>query len=280
MSRLLAVSLAVCALTLSISVYAEEADDSDVHPWLSDGLLISVGAFMPSKEIKLTARGSIGGQNQRVDLDQTFIGSTREDVLAINVHWRFGKRWWLSGEWYQTRFEGKATLEDDIYWNGVIFPAGSSASAGFSTDLTRVVLGRQVYRSERSDVGVGLGLHILELGAFIEGKIVVTGNQASVTREAVKASAPLPNLTAWYVYSWSPKWALVSRVDWLSASFKEYSGQILNANAGVHYQFADHLGLVLAYKYFSLDVDIDKRGWYGASKYSQSGIFASLTTNW
>jgi hypothetical protein len=34
---------------------------------------------------------------------------------------------------------------------------------------------------------------------------------------------------AWYMYSWSPKWMLQVRGDWLSATIGDYSGSLWDA---------------------------------------------------
>ena len=90
----------------------------------------------------------------------------------------------------------------------------------------------------------------------------------------------MPNIGAWYFYSWSPKWAFISRVDWLSASFEEYSGSLWNASVGVDWALFKHLGVRATWNYFKFDVDVDKGDWNGSAEISQNGPFIALTAHW
>jgi hypothetical protein len=273
--------VSVVTLLMSVDLTAEETDEkAKIHPMLNNEFNLSVGGFLPRKNIKLAARGSYEDEEYVIDFDETFKGGEREDVFAINFHWRFGAKWWLSGEIYSTRFEESAVLEEDKIWEGITFPVGSYATGGLSTDMYRAVIGREFYSTEHSELGIGFGLHWLKIGAFIEGEALVEGESTGVIREKVAASAPLPNLSVWYLHAFSPKWAAFLRVDWFSASIKEYSGGLSNSSLGVAYQFTDHMGLSLSYKHFELDVDVDKREWYGKLEYSQSGPFVALVANW
>lgn len=258
----------------------EGFDEGVYHPWLSDKFLLHVGGFLPRKSIELAARGSIDGDLIPIDFDKTFQGGDKENVAAISFHWRFGQKWWLSTEHYRTRFSESAQLEKEIEWNGVIFPVGAYAKAGVSNNIYRLVVGREVFRNHNSDLGLSVGVHWMDLGAFIEGEIRIGDGVTGVQRESVSASAPLPNVGLTYQYSLSRKWLVGAQLDWFSASFDEYSGSIKNYNVGINYQINDHFGLGLSYKRFQVDVDVDKSGWYGAVKLAHKGPFISVTSNW
>jgi len=264
----------------SIAVAAEAAAGEAAHPWLQDGFLLNLGTFLQRKDLKVSARASLEAGDRVINFGQTFKGGEREDVLAANFHWRFRDHWWLSAELYSTRFRKAAVLEEDTYWRGVVFPAGSFAEGGFSTALYRVVVGRRILGNERSELGIGVGVHWLELGAYIEGELLVGEDVYTARRESVSADAPLPNLSVWYLHAFSRKWAATARWDWFSASINEYSGHLTNTQLGVVYQITPHLGLQLAYKRFQVDADIEKRGWYGQVEYTQSGPFLGLSGNW
>jgi len=121
-----------------------------------------------------------------------------------------------------------SVLEEDIEWGDVVFGAGSNAAAGTSFSLTRIFFGRQLDTSRSHDFGIGAGLHWLEMGAFIEGEILINGTPTA-SRRSVSEGAPLPNIGAWYMYSISPRWALRTRLDLLSADVGDYDGLLVNS---------------------------------------------------
>lgn len=257
-------------------------EGADVHPWLTDPFLVSVGAFFPQKNIKISARGELegGGQGEVIDFDETFKGGESEDIFAANFHWRFGEKWWLAAEYYASDFRESAELAEDKEWNGVLFPAGSFVKGGADFELTRAILGREIHSGPRDELSIGLGIHWVDISAFLEGEALVGNETTGIRKEKVTAAGPVPNLSAWYVNSFRPKWLLQARVDWLSVSIQEYSGGISHTHFGVNYQLGRHVGVSLAYKMFQVDVDVKKRGWYGSAEYTQRGPFLAVTGNW
>lgn len=259
---------------------AADRETTEYHPALSDTFFFQAGAYFQNRRIQVSARGGLELDDQLIDFDETFKGGENQNIASANLHWNFGQKWWLEGELHSTRFREGAELEEDIEWNGLTFPAGGYAKAGVDTDLYRVLLGRTLFKNERSELSAGFGVHWMKLAAFIEGEAVIGDETTGQRREAVSASAPLPNISLWYLYSWSSSWAFHARYDWFRASIKEYSGGLTNTSVGVNWAFSRHFGASLAWKKFTIDVDVEKRDWYGQIKHSQSGPFLALTSTW
>jgi outer membrane protein W len=59
------------------------------------------------------------------------------------------------------------------------------------------------------------------------------------------------------MYSWSPKWVVSTRLDWLEVSIDEFSGSMYDLSVGVNYQMSDHFGVGLAVNAFRIDVELD-----------------------
>jgi hypothetical protein len=83
------------------------------------------------------------------------------------------------------------------------------------------------------------------------------------------------------MHSWSPKWVVITRLDWLDVTFEQFSGSMLDASVGVNYQMSDHFGVGLAAHAFDLNVSVDgDNGWSGDVETSQYGPRLNLTWNW
>ena len=146
--------------------------------------------------------------------------------------------------------------------------------------LIRTFFGRNLDSADHHDFGVGIGLHYLEIGAFIEGNATVNGQPAGFRRETATAAAPLPNIGAWYVRSLSERWAFRARLDWLSADVGDYDGTLINAALGFNFQLFEHAGLGVSYNLFLLDVGVDDDGWRGEVKTSYEGLFVHASAYW
>jgi len=258
---------------------AAEAQDS-VHPYLTEKFTLDLGIFFPERRVSMSVDGPVIAAGEDIDFEET-IGLKRSDeVFSLNFGWRFGEKWQLGAQYFASSGERGKFLEEDVEWNDIIFGQGTGIVAGQEFDLVRVFFARQFRSSDRGEFGLGLGIHWLEIGAWIEGNAVINGGAAEFRRESVSADAPLPNIGAWYMYSFSPKWALRARLDWLSAKVGEYDGTLINAAAGVNYQMFEHVGLGLSYNLFDLDLNVNKDGWHGNVNTRYDGAFVHVSFYW
>ncbi|MDJ0906128.1 MAG: hypothetical protein QNI96_08935 [Woeseiaceae bacterium] len=271
--------LAALLLLAATSSLAQEA--REVHPWLASKYSLDLGLFMPERQVELSVYGPIGSiQGQDIDFDERFGLKKRDDLFAMNFAWRFGEKWELGAQYFESTGQRSRTLDEDVEWGEFVFGAGTGVTAGIDFTLVRAFFGRNFDSAEHHDFGIGAGFHYLEIGAFIEGQATINGQDAGFRRESVNGKAPLPNVGAWYVRSLSKRWAVKLRADWFAAEVGDYDGELVNLAAGVNYQLFDHVGLGVSYNYFELDVGVDKRGWRGEVKTIYDGLFVHASVYW
>jgi hypothetical protein len=263
-------------LLFLISLLATVANaEEEVHPFITDKFSVQMGLFMPSKNLKLSVDGAVAGVNQEFDWEAATGFEDDDEVFMLEGKWRFGEKWSFRAQYYETNKSSRAVLEEDVYWRNNIILAGSSVTAGTEFSLVRTFFGRSFDNRANVDTGIGLGLHWLEIGAFINPDVNTIGDLS-----AAKVSGPLPNFGAWYYYSPSPKWFLGGRLDWLDAKIDKYDGGITNVSAGVNYQLFQHVGIGVKYQLFRLNVNIDEDKWNGSVKLDYKGPFIYLSGSW
>lgn len=250
----------------------------EYHPFLTDKFNLQLGIFWPNKDYTFRVDGTVPGEE--IDFDEELGINDYEATASLNFRWRFGEKWSLWGQYWSTSESLKGELEEDIEWGDVIFKEGTFAKANVGTKIARAFFGRTFSAGPRHEFGAGAGLHWMELDSFIEGEIILEDETTGFHKASVKAEIPLPNIGVWYMYSWSPKWVFQTRIDWLSASIGDYSGSLWNAQAGVHWQALNNLGVGLYYNNFRVDVDIDTSHWHGAVEATQQGPYLALTASW
>jgi hypothetical protein len=272
--------LLLCVLLIAGTnlVYAQES--GNIHPSLTEKFVLDMGIFFPSRSFEIHVDGSIAGANPNIDFEDEFGLNKSDETFAIEFGWRFGKKWSLLTQYFESSGSRSAVLDEDIEWNDVVFGQGSNAAAGQEFSVLRVFFGRQFATSERHDFGIGAGLHWLEIGAFIEGDILVSGAPNEFRRESVRAEFPLPNVGAWYKYSLSPKWAFRARYDYLSANIDDYNGSLVNASLGFNYRMFENFGLGLSYNAFELDLGITRDDWRGDVTSRYEGLYVSASAYW
>jgi len=218
LSRLILVAL-VASLYSNLS-NAQSADD--YHPFMSDKFNLEVGVFIP--QVGFSARVDGTDPEDEIDFDEALNLNDSQSAASVNFRWRFGKKWSLWGQAWSTSNSGKAVLEEDVEWEDIVFKEGTFAKSGVDVDIIRAFFGREFNLGPEHELGVGLGLHWMNLDTFLEGEVIIDDSTTDFQRASVSAAFPLPNIGAWYMYSWSPKWMFQTRVDWLSASIGDYSG--------------------------------------------------------
>jgi outer membrane protein W len=280
--KILIISVFLTSLSVGVAS-AQESDSSDkYHPFLSTTFQMGLGAYRPTKKNKIGAGTDLGDDNLQGSLDS----SENQTTGMLNFRWRYTDNWTFQGNLWQTSSDSRETLNEnyDSPISEDVFLKGSTIGFGTDLSIARLFWGRSFNRTASTDWGVGLGLHWMEIEARIEGKISATdpaGNRVEeFAREKASVGAPLPNLGIWYMYSWSPKWVVITRLDWLDVTFEEFSGSMLDASVGVNYQISDHFGVGLAVNAFELDVRVDSEAIDGVIETSQYGPRLNLTWNW
>lgn len=270
-------ALLVAAASQSAPLFAQGG--GDVHPWLEDDFIVSLGTFLPSKEFKIRVDGQIPGDD--IDFGQTADLSEDDASTSLVFRWKFGERWSVSGQYWGTEDDGEAVLTEDVTWGDNVLQAGSNVGAGVSTDVARLFFGREFFTdADYHEFGLGAGLHWLQIEAYLDGEFFVNDQSTGFRREQVSADLPLPNIGAWYWYSFSSRWMLTTHLDWFSASIDKYSGSLWDAGVGINFQAWEHVGFGLSYKYFKIDADVEESDWYGKAELTHDGPFLSANVNW
>lgn len=266
----------VLLLLLAGPAAAQTADD--YHPFLSDKFNLGLGAFWPKINLDLRVDGT--APEEEIDFDEALNLSDYNTTPWISFRWRFGEKWSLLGQYWTIGTDGKEVLEEDVSWEDVIFREGTFVAGGADLDVARVFFGRKFDLAPQHEFGIGLGFHWMNFETYMEGEALINDGSTDFHRAEASAAFPLPNIGAWYMYSWSPKWVLITHVDWLSASFGDYSGGLWDIEVGVNYQPFENVGFGLSYKSFLLNVDVDKDDWHGAVEFDTTGPTFAVTFTW
>lgn len=270
-------SILILALA-SFTSTAWAQDSAGQHPFLVDKFNLGLGLYWPKQSITIRVDGS--SPEEEIDFDEALNLEDYKTTPSLNFRWRFGEKWSLFGQMWRLENGGGAVLEEDVEWQDIVFEERTFVNGGLDTSVARVFFGRNFSTSERHEFGLGAGLHWMELDAYLEGQVLTSEGGSDFYRGNVEAAFPMPNIGGWYFYSWSPKWMVQARLDWLSASIGDYSGGLWNTQVGINWQAFRHFGIGLNYNAFVIDVDIDKTDWHGKADTTQHGPFLALTATW
>ena len=258
-------------------VFAQEKNESKKHPILTSKFQLGVGMFIPNQKVKFSVDGST--DNNIIEFDESFDFNNNSVRPQISFDWRFSKKWKLAVEYFNAGYSNKAVLEEDIIAGDYTFESGSNVKIGYNINLYRTFVGRVISSGDKHELGGGLGFHVMDIGPFIKGNIIVNGNDNGFKSVSTSFTAPLPNIALWYYYAPVEKWAFTARFDWFGISIDEFSGSLWDFGPRVHYQIIKNLGIAVDYRYFKINADVKKDYWKGEADLSFSGPSLTIIGN-
>jgi hypothetical protein len=89
----------------------------------------------------------------------------------------------------------------------------------------------------------------------------------------------LPVLNLYGTFALTNEWAMRVRMDWLSLSYDQYSGDIRSTLVDVIYQPFRNVGFGLGMRNLIVDLDVDATNWQGKARTSFSGPNAFITVS-
>jgi hypothetical protein len=251
-----------------------------VHPLMTNSYWANLGVYFAARDFDASARAGVSGGDREIDFESAFGLSDKPELFMGEFGWQFGEKWGLSLQHFESERSGKKVLESSVEWQDVIYDVGVEVRAETGVAITRFVMTRQFLDKGPHSLRLAVGFHYVDVAASLAGEVTIDGVGTEFRRSKVSASAPLPNVGAWYRYSTSRNWLLFARLDWLSARVDGIGGRIWNAAAGVNYSLNDHLGLGLTYQVFELDGSVRESSWRGNLRTAFSGPNLHLSAYW
>ncbi len=266
-------------LLTPLFVLGQKDSIHESNSFLTDRFLIKAGVFVPSRNVAVGADGST--PNEEIDFDETFGFTDNESTFFVQFDWKFSRnrKWVLSGEFFSVNNGNSATLPRDVKFQDVIFEEGSTVRAGVEFDLYRLFVSYTIVQQPKHLFGVGLGSHLFNVAAFIEGDVKTSEGDLEFEKKRVSALVPLPNVGAYYYFGPHPRWSLGARVDWFGITVEEYSGGLWNIAPMVNFQIVRNFGIGLDYRFFFINANVSKETWTGGFQMDFSGPLITLHGN-
>jgi hypothetical protein len=275
------ISLVLSALLLTTVPAVVLAQGYEYHPALSDTFTATLGYMRSSNSFRLES-DVLGDIGDDIDFDDALKVSDHSSFFNGQIRWKFGstRKWSIAGQYFSNKATGDAVLEKDVEWDGITFREGTNVGSGVNLAVTRLFIGRSFILNEQHDFGLGIGLHNLDISAYIEGEIITDDETTGFQRAEVSDNQPLPNIGGWYNYSPAKNWLLHARVDWISANIGDYDGSLWNTSVGVGYQVWKNVGFDLSWQYFNLNLNVDSDDWTGGADMTYSGPVLAMIFAW
>ncbi len=174
----------------------------------------------------------------------------------------------------------EAVLDDDIVFDGVVYPANASIRSAFDSQIHRLGVSYSVLHDANTDIDLAIGAHITEFSTFIEGEVTANGTTDVIDRQRREVLAPLPTIGFSARQDILPRLDLLIRADAFSLAIGDYEGRIINLQSTLSFRLARRLSLGLSYRKIDYKLEVEKTDWNGRAKYAFAGPAVSLRWAW
>ena len=275
-SWLTAAALILCmATSFTVAAAPVESTATDTMPstsLLNDRFIFEFGGYYSRSSTQASLSGPGGGAGVAVDFESAF-GLDERNLSGIGGFvWRMNDRWRLDIEYFELNRSASKTLETQVEWGGQTFPIGTTVDATYDFNDTRASVGYSFFKRPDKELGIGLGLHATRIKASVQS----TGGSVS---ESGNVFAPLPVLNLYGAFALTDQWTLRLRMDWLSLTYGNYTGDVRDMTIDVHYQPFRHVGFALGMRSLVLDLQIDDPDWTGRARTVFTGPAAVMTVS-
>ena len=238
---------------------------------LGNRFALGVGLFRPKLDTKVRLDSSTGRVGTLIDFESTLGMDDNDRLPLVMGYYRFAKRHRVIFEYFRLDRNGNSVSDAPIRFGDVIFPANLPLSSFFNVDVYSIGYAYSIIHDRRMELAFNFGLQFQDVETGIAGTI----GPDPITEEA-DAVAPLPTFGGSFDYAINDEWIFTSMLGVFAIEIdlgddSDFSGEIVQVNAGILWRAFENVGFALQYNYFNVDVGINDPDWMGLLKYQYRG---------
>lgn len=222
---------------------------------------IAAGFMYLDGDGRFTVRLPEVGEIPILDFDRAGLKES-DSSYWLSINWRSAHSRW--GAWFGSwRYDvtGSREWRNSLPIDDTEIPIGASVTSDFDATWYILEATYSFYRSETIDLGIGFGVHTVDLDTRIIAEFELGEQESKVSSNRLDTLAPLPNALAYWHWKLTPRWNLIGRVGYFGLDYGDYSGQMTNAHAIVNFQLSWRWTLGLGYQFVNLDLDVEKKNY-------------------
>jgi hypothetical protein len=219
---------------------------------VSDHFYMRLTYFQPTltTELRVDSSGSTEPDGTPLSAEDDLGLDDVANQARIEFDVRMGERNHVRVDYFKLNRYQERRLARDIDFGDFRFNAGDRFRSRLDWRMLSLTYSYSLFKAERFEAGLGLGLHLLEVKA--EGAEPGTLNREG---DAEVGAAPTVALNA--AYRISKRWAVTARGQLFSLEREnEFSGELADFHADVQYRWRKNFAVGLGYSRLLANVDI------------------------
>lgn len=217
-----------------------------------DRFVLRLGAAQIDTDATVSASAALGGRS--FSFEEGF-GLGDDDVVPrAEAMFRISERNRLLANYLHFSRDESATLDEDIAFEDVLFPAGSRAEAEFELNLASLMYEFAAVENEDFTLGLQLGAYWADASATATARV---GDEVFDARAEEDGYSPAVGLRLGF--SPGERWRINVQGQYFDEGWgnfdNEVDGSLSRANALVEYRFTDNVGIYAGYDWFKLEFE-------------------------
>jgi hypothetical protein len=177
-----------------------------------------------------------------------------DDVIEqarIEFDVRMGERNHVRIDYFKLNRFGQVTLPNPISFGDFNFDAGDTFRSKLDWRALSLTYTYSLFRAERFEAGLGLGLHIFEMHA--DG-----GEPGTLNRDRGEEAGVFPTGAVNAAFRISKRWAVTARYNALEVDVDEGGGTYTDVHADIQYRWRKNMVVGLGYSNINIDLELDE----------------------
>jgi hypothetical protein len=238
---------AIACLGLALLAPAHAEDAIPDNPVLRDRFFFALGGYLPTASTDVRLDSPTLGVGANVNFEDTLGLDERDLTPQFLARWRFTERWRMELEYFRLDRSGVRTLDGSLQIGDKVYSVNEELNSEFNIGVTRVSFGYSFFKAQDKELGIGIGAHVTDIEASVNGSIVGT--------EGADATAPLPVLSLYSQFALTDRWSVGMRFDYFALEVDQYEGEITSIGLDLQYQPFRHVGFGIGIR--TLDVQLE-----------------------
>jgi hypothetical protein len=171
------------------------------------------------------------------------------DQARLEFNVRMAERSNVRIDYFKLNRFSESVLPRDIEFGDFSFDAGDTFRAKLDWRMLSLTYTYSIFKFERFEAGLGLGLHILEARA--EGS-----QPGTLNRERDAEAGIFPTIAANAAFRISKRWSVTARGQSFSASPDGFDGTLSDYHADIQYRWRKNFAIGLGYSKLEVDLEV------------------------
>ena len=272
--------LFVLVFSILPQVYAgEDREGEEAGLASAQKFYIGIGGIFLHFDTEAAIHSETLGRGTRINLEDDLGFDESQVDVRVEGFYRFGKKHRLGFGYLFSDREGFKTLERTLQIGDDIYGIGTDLESNFRNQVIKVAYHYSFLNKPNLDIGflAGLSVFDLKLEANAQGAGDISGATGDdPIKEVEEFIFPVPVFGLHLNYRISPKWVLLTNVEYFKISYDDWEGSLVDWKAVLHYRASLHWGIIAGFALVDINYDEDDLdGWTVDYKYG--GVLGGVT---